>query len=49
MSKSVSFNDKDEELIKRIEKYQQENNIRHFIDAIRDLCDVALTFKEISK
>ena len=49
MAKSVSFNDKDKELIKRIEKYQQDNNIRHFVDAIRDLCDIALTFKKISK
>ena len=32
MAKNVSFIDKDKELIARIEKYQQDNNIRHFVD-----------------
>lgn len=48
MSKTATFNENDKELLKRIEKYQKENNFT-FIGAVRDLCDRALKLKEITK
>ena len=51
MSKTATFNDseKDKELVKRIVKYQKDKKHKSFIDAVRELCDIALKFDEIKK
>lgn len=49
MSKTVSFSDKDKALLKRMEKYQKEKGYRYLVDVVRELCDAALTLKDISK
>ena len=38
MGKKIEFRDNDKELISKIEKYQKENNIKHFVEAVRQLC-----------
>ena len=38
MKKQIVFNEKDKELIGKIKKYQEENDIKFFIDAVRQLC-----------
>lgn len=42
MAKQISFGEKDNKLIKRIEEYQKENDIKYFIEAVRQLCQCGL-------
>lgn len=49
MSKTVRFSDKDKALIERMEKYKKERRYRYLVDVVRELCDAALTLKDISK
>lgn len=49
MKKTATFTEKDTELIRRIEQYQRERGLSHFIDAVRQLCDDALQLKKITK
>lgn len=47
--KVVTFTSNDKELIRKIEKYQKTHNLNSFVSAVRELCDNALTLKEITK
>ncbi len=51
MPKSVRFgnSERNSSLILQIEKYQKAKKHKHFIDALRELCDIALKFDEIKK
>lgn len=49
MSRSVTFGERDKELIKKIEAYQREKDIHYFVEAVRQLCEKALKFNEITK
>ena len=49
MSKGVTFGDKDTQLINRIVAYQKEKGISSFVEAVRQLCEKALKFNEITK
>ena len=42
MGKQVSFNDQDKELIEKIIHYQDEHEIKHFVEAVRQLCRIGL-------
>ena len=42
MKKQVLFNDRDQELISRIETYQKDNEIKSFVEAVRQLCRAGL-------
>lgn len=46
---SVSFAQKDNELVERIKKYQKENDLKSFAEAVRILCNSALDIKELAK
>ena len=39
----------DAKLIGRILAYQKENNFKSGADAVRSLCEIALTFKKLTK
>ena len=43
MKKQVLFNDRDQELISRIETYQKDNEIKSFVEAVRQLCRAGLS------
>ncbi len=47
--KVVTFTSSDAKLVRKIEKYQKTRNLKSFIAAVRELCDNALTLKEIVK
>ena len=49
MSKSITFVDKDAQLIKKIVAYQKERGISSFVETVRQLCEKALKFSEITK
>lgn len=49
MKKTVTFSEKDKELIARIQQYQKEKHLPYLIDAVRQLCSDALQLKRISK
>ncbi len=49
MKKTVTFTDNDKALVKRLEKYKKVKGYKSLIQVVRDLCDDALTLKEISK
>ena len=49
MKKTVTFTDKDKALVERLEKYKKVKGYKYLLQAVRDLCDDALTLKEISK
>ena len=49
MKKTVTFTDKDKTLVERLEKYKKVKGYKSLIQVVRDLCDDALTLKEISK
>ena len=42
MIKQIAFCKKDEELVERIQLYQQQNNLPSFVEAVRQLCCNAL-------
>ena len=42
MGKKIEFRENDKELIAEIEKFREENNIKYFVEAIRQLCRSAL-------
>lgn len=43
MKKQVTFNDGDTELIEKIIIYQKENDIKSFIESVRQLCRLGLS------
>lgn len=47
--KSITFVDKDAQLIKKIVAYQKERGISSFVETVRQLCEKALKFSEITK
>ena len=49
MDKSITFVDKDAQLIKKIVAYQKERGISSFVETVRQLCEKALKFSEITK
>lgn len=49
MKKTVTFTDNDKTLVERLEKYKKVKGYKSLIQVVRDLCDDALTLKEISK
>ncbi len=51
MSHTVTFNDSeaDKELLRRIDEYQKRNNLPSRVEAVRQLCDIALCSKELMK
>ena len=38
MGKKIEFRDTDKDLIEAIKSYQEENHIKHFVEAVRQLC-----------
>ena len=46
MSKSITFTNKDEKLIKRITEFQNDKGISSFTEAVRVLCREALDVKK---
>lgn len=49
MEKSMKFGQKDAELIKKIEQFQQHNNISSFAEAVRILCNLAIKYENVKK
>ncbi|MCM1115839.1 MAG: hypothetical protein NC397_10135 [Clostridium sp.] len=49
MQKTINFSDKDADLIKRLERYKKKKGYTYLVDVVRELCDDALTLKEIVK
>lgn len=49
MAKHITLTDNDLRLIKRIEQYQETEKCKTFTEAVRQLCDMALKFKELTK
>lgn len=49
MGRNITFGERDEKLIKKIEAYQKEKGIRYFVEAVRQLCEKALKFNDITK
>ncbi len=49
MSKKITFNDNDENLVERIIEYQKAHGLPSFVSAVRKLCDDALKIKEIGQ
>ncbi|MCM1132669.1 MAG: hypothetical protein NC340_04265 [Ruminococcus flavefaciens] len=48
MNKSVTFCQKDSELIKKIMEYQKKHNIATFTETVRILCTKAVRFDEVN-
>ena len=44
MGKGITFGKKDEKLIKKVENFQRKNDLEHFVDAVRKLCEIGLEF-----
>ncbi len=44
--KGITFGEKDKELIKKLEDFQKRNELEHFVDAVRKLCEVGLQFEK---
>ncbi len=42
MGKKIEFRETDNDLIEAIKSYQEENNIKHFVEAVRQLCRIGL-------
>ena len=49
MSKGMTFGDRDAQLIRKIVAYQNETGSSSFAEAVRQLCEKALKFNEITK
>ena len=45
MAKSIYFVEKDAELVKKIQEYQEKNCMDTFISAVRELCEIALSLE----
>ena len=43
MEKQITFRDKDKELIDQITAYQNDHEIKYFVEAVRQLCRQALS------
>ena len=51
MGTTVTFNDNDErdqKILRDIEKYQKKKGLRYRIDAVRNLCEMALKVEKIT-
>lgn len=46
---SFIFAKKDDEILKKVKQYQEDNNIDKFSEAIRQLLKYALNVKELNK
>lgn len=46
MGKTVTFSDKDGELVRKIQAYQKGKKLPSFIEAVRQLCNDALQLKK---
>lgn len=46
---SFNFAKKDEEILKKVQQYQKDNNIDTFAEAVRQLLKYALDIKELNK
>lgn len=46
MGRCITFCEKDKDLVRKIEDFQKRNELEHFIDAVRRLCDVGLQFEK---
>jgi hypothetical protein len=49
MNKGVTFGKNDTELVKKVTKYQHENEIPNFTEAVRKLLNLALKISEVGK
>ncbi len=49
MEKHLVFTDKDEDLVKAIQKYQKSQNLPSFIEAVRRLCTGCLNMSNALK
>lgn len=49
MSKSVTFAEKDLELVRKIEEYQKKAELPSFVEAVRILCKKGLQVNELVK
>lgn len=49
MAKGISFTDSDKELIEEIRKFQEAQNLPHFVEAVRVLCKSSLRMSNIVK
>ena len=43
MKKQVTFGEQDGDLVQKIQKYQQEKEIKSFTEAVRKLCKAGLS------
>ena len=43
MEKQITFRDKDKELIEQITAYQNDHEIKYFVEAVRQLCRQGLS------
>lgn len=50
MSKGLTFtnNERDRKIVRDIEKYQHKNEIPSFVEAVRKLCEFALTIEKLN-
>ena len=46
MGKGITFGEKDEELVRKIEEYQRKYDLDYFVEAVRKLCDTALSLEK---
>lgn len=51
MSKGLTFtnSEHDRKLIRDIEKYQHKNEIQSFVEAVRQLCEMALKVEKLTE
>lgn len=49
MSKHLSFNDNDKELVQKIREFQKAQELPHFVDAVRLLCKNGLKISDMVK
>ena len=47
--RTVTFNASDEDLVRRIASFQRQRELKHFVDAVRVLCDEALKMRNVVK
>lgn len=49
MAKGISFQNKDKELVKSLENYQQENGLKSFTEAVRQVCSLGLDYIKLNE